>query len=81
MTVVIAVTKRDGIEATLEWEKPGVLWARVYENCGGEWHQTHESRPFHPSDEDKAKAAYKRFVKRYITESKEVGWKAVRNYT
>ena len=64
MTITIATERNAAAEATLEWEKPGVLYARVYENWGGEWRKTHESNPY--KDEEKAKASYKRFVKRYI---------------
>jgi hypothetical protein len=64
MTITIAVERNPATEVTIEWEKFGFFYARVYENWGGEWHQTHESNPY--KDEEKAKASYKRFVKRYI---------------
>lgn len=66
MTITIAKERNAAAEATLEWEKPGVLYARVYENWGGEWHQTHESRPYPVSAENNARAAYRRFAKRYV---------------
>ena len=66
MTIIMASERNPAMEVTLEWEKPGVIYARVYENYGGNWYQTHESRPYSVSNEDKATAAYKRFVKRYI---------------
>lgn len=64
MTLTIAVEKNPAIEVTLEWEKTGCFYARVYENWGGEWHQTHESNPY--SIKEDAMKSYKRFVKRYI---------------
>lgn len=63
MTITIAVERNPSTEVILEWER-NCYYARVYENWGGEWHQTHESNPY--KDEEKAKASYKRFVKRYI---------------
>ena len=65
MTITIAVERNPATEVTLEWER-NCYHARVYENWGGEWHQTHESNPYSYKNEEKAKASYKRFVKRYI---------------
>ncbi len=64
MTITIAVERNTATEVTMEWEKNGCFYSRVYENWGGEWHQTHESNPY--KDEAKAKASYKRFVRKYI---------------
>ena len=64
MTMTIASERNPATEVTLVYEKFGAFYARVYENWGGEWHKTHESNPY--KDEEKAKASYKRFVKRYI---------------
>ena len=66
MTITLTVEKRPEMEVTLEWDKSGVFHARVYEKWGGEWHQTHESRPYPADAEDKAIAAHKRFIKKYI---------------
>lgn len=66
MTIIIEIEKNPATEVTLEWEKPGVIYTRVYENCGGEWHQTHESKPYSVNAEDKARATYKRYVKKYV---------------
>lgn len=64
MTIIMATEENAATKVSMEWEKFGCFYARVYENWGGEWHQTHESNPY--KDETKAKASYKRFVKRYI---------------
>ena len=63
MTIILAVEKNPAMEVTFECERDG-YYAAVYENWGGEWHQTHESQRY--KDREKAKAAYRRFVKRYI---------------
>ena len=64
MTITIAVAKNPATEVTLEWEKYGTFYARVYENWGGEWHKTHESRPY--KLEEDARRSYRRFVRRYF---------------
>lgn len=66
MTITLATEKNPSTAATLEWEKPGVLYARVYEKWGDEWHKTHESLPYSVINERNAKASWKRFVKRYV---------------
>lgn len=63
MTVTIAVERNAAVEVTCEWER-NCYHARVYENWGGEWHQTHESNPY--SLKEDAMKSYKRFIKRYI---------------
>ncbi len=64
MTVTIAYERNPTTKVTLEWEKFGAFYARVYENWGEEWHQTHESNSY--SIKEDAMKSYKRFVKRYI---------------
>lgn len=64
MTLTLATEKKGNLEVALEYEKFGALYARVYEEWGGEWHKTNESRPY--KDEKKAKASFRRFVKKYL---------------
>ena len=63
MTFTIAVKKSPAMEVTCEWERDG-FHARVYENWGGEWHETHTSRCY--KYEEDAMRSYKRFVRKYI---------------
>ena len=63
MTVTIASERNAAVEVTCEWER-NYYHAKVYENWGGEWHQTHESHLY--SIKEDAMKSYKRFVKKYI---------------
>ena len=63
MTITIACERNVAVEVTCECERNS-FYARVYENWGGEWHQTHESNPYLLKED--AMKSYKRFVKRYI---------------
>lgn len=63
MTVTLSVTKNPAIEVTLECESYGYI-ARVYENFGGVWKETHTSRYYKSKDD--AVRSYRRFVGRYI---------------
>lgn len=64
MTLTILTKGNDSTEVSLVWEKYGCFYARVYEIWGSEWHETRISNPY--TDEKKARAAFNRYVKKYL---------------
>ena len=66
MTIVMATTKSPNMEVSIEWDKPGVLYVRVCEKRGSDWHLVHESLPYSNDDQKKAERTYKRYIRKYI---------------
>lgn len=64
MTLTMEKKRKENFEVTIEYEKFGCCYARVYERWGDEWHKISESHPY--KDEKKVKAAYRRFIKKYL---------------
>ena len=65
MTITMECRKADNnrIEVTLEWRKPDIFQAFVYENYGN-WIVTHKSLV--AKDEKTARAAFNRFCRKYL---------------
>lgn len=63
MTTILATHRTATVKVTCECIS-NCFYARVFENCGGEWHLTHESNPYLLKED--AMKSYKMFVKRYI---------------
>ena len=61
MTVTIKTIEKSGHTVTLEAEKFGPYYVRVYENRGGIWYTAKESRPY--ADKAKAMATFRRYAR------------------